>query len=91
MKFLHCQGFSVCECIVCQNNESAVLLKTNERSSAEKRLKHLNVKYFYIEDQVNQGEIQVKYCSTDKMKEDCQTKLKQESAFHHIRAEILSF
>ena len=91
MKFLHCQGFSAHECIVCQDDKSAILLKTNERSSAEKRSKHLNVKYFHIKDQVNQGKTQVKYCSTDQMKEDCQTKPKQGSAFNHMRAEILSF
>ena len=91
MKFSHCQGFSACECIVHQNDKSVILLKTNERSSAEKRLKHLNVKYFYIEDQVNQEKTQVKCCSTDEMKEDCQTKPKQESAFNHVRAETLSF
>ena len=91
MKFLHCQEFSVHKCIVYQDNESAILLKTNERSSAEKRSKHPDVKYFHIEDQVNQEKTQVKYCSTDKMKEDHQTKPKQGSAFNHMRAETLSF
>ena len=79
------------KCIVCQDNESAILSETNERSSAEKRSKHLNVKYFHIEDQVDQEKTQVKCCSTDKMKEDCQTKPKQGSAFNHMRAEILGF
>ena len=91
MKFSHCQGFSAHKCIVYQNNKSAILLKTNERSSAEKRLKHSDVKYFHIKDQVDQGETQVKCCLTDKMKEDCQTKPKQGSAFKHMRAEILGF
>ena len=91
MKFLHCQEFSVCECIAHQDDKSAILSETNERSSAEKRSKHSDVKYFHIKDQVNQEKTQVKYCSTDEMKEDCQTKPKQGSAFKHMRAEILGF
>ena len=81
----------MCECIVCQNNKSAVLSETNERSSAEKRSKHPDVKYFHIKDQADQEKPQVKHCSTDEMKGDCQTEPKQGSAFNHMRAETLSF
>ena len=43
-------------------------------SSCGKRTRHFNIKYFYITDLINRGEVKIKYCPTDLMIADYMTK-----------------
>ena len=38
------------------------------------RMKHIKVRYFSIKDQIEKGEVEVKYCPTEKMWSDILTK-----------------
>ena len=71
--FMEEQGYPT-EVTLYQDNRSAMLLENNGRSSAGKRSRHLNIKYFYITDQVEQGLVKIEYCPTDLMKADFLTK-----------------
>ena len=60
--------------VILQDNQSTVLLEQNRILSSTKRTKHLNVRYFFMEDTINSGEVIVEWCPTDKMATDYLTK-----------------
>jgi hypothetical protein len=86
--FLEGQGYKVDECILNQDNMSAMLLETNGRHSSSKRNKHIRVRYFFIKDRVSYGDITLKHCPTGEMLADHFTKPLQGALFRKFRAEI---
>ena len=87
--FLEAQGYQVERNIIFQDNKSAILLETNGRKSAGKRSKALNVRYFFVTDQIDKGNLQIEYCPTNEMVGDFFTKLLQRTKFIRFRNEIL--
>jgi hypothetical protein len=61
-QFLQAQGYPVMHNVLYQDNKSAILLETNGRESAGKRSRHLNIRMFFITDQVKKGNIDIQYC-----------------------------
>ena len=84
--FIECQGFDLDEYIVFQDNMSALSLEKNGRISSSKRTKHIKAKYFLIKDYYSAGEIDVKFCPTEKMWADVLTKPLQGQKFREMRA-----
>ncbi len=64
---MECQGYDIDECVVFQDNMSALLLEKNGRISSSKRTKHIKAKYFLIKDYYESGKIDLRYCPTDIM------------------------
>ena len=71
--FIKCQGYDLDEYVVFQDNMSALSLEKNRRVSSSKRTKHIKAKYFLIKDYYDAGEIDIKFCPTDKMCTDVLT------------------
>ena len=65
--FMQAQGYGSKNTIVYQDNKSAILLEKNGKMSSSKRTKHINIRYFFITDRVEKGEVTIKYCPTDDM------------------------
>ena len=65
--FLEHQGYEVKDNVLLQDNQSAIHLETNGRASASKRSRHMNIRYFFVTNQVLKGLISIRYCPTDKM------------------------
>jgi hypothetical protein len=65
--FLEAQGYDVDKNIVHQDNKSAILLETNGKKSSGKRTRTLNIRYFFITDQVEKGNTQIEHCGTHDM------------------------
>ena len=87
--FLQCQGFDVKTSVLYQDNESAILMAKNGRASSSKRTKHINVRYFFIKDRVDSGEVTVEHCSTHDMLADYFTKPLQGVKFREFRNRIM--
>ena len=87
--FLKSQGIDIQSTIVQQDNESAIRLENNGRWSAGKRSKALNVRYYFISDQIEQGNVTVEYESTGEIVADFLTKPLQGSAFLKLRARLM--
>lgn len=87
--FLLAQGFEIIENIVYQDNKSAILMEKNGRLSSGQRTRHIKIRYFFIKDLVEKGEMQVVYCPTDDMVGDFFTKPLQGSKFVKFRNIIL--
>jgi hypothetical protein len=62
----------------------------NGRESSGKRTKHMNVRYFFTKNRVENGEMTIKWCPTKKMLADPFTKPVQGSEFRMFRAKIMN-
>ena len=87
--FLRNQGFHVDEATLYQDNKSAILLEENGRASSSSRTKHINIRYFFIKDQIDSGNVKVIHCPTDQMVADYFTKPLQGRKFREFRARIM--
>jgi hypothetical protein len=58
---------------------STILLETNWKASSSKHTKQIKVKYFYVKDKINQGEITVEHCPPDQMWTDLTPSLNKAS------------
>jgi len=86
--FMEEQGYPIKENILYQDNKSCILLAKNGRASAGKRSRAINIRYFFITDQVEKGHIKIEYCPTDDMWADFQTKAVQGDKFRKLRGLI---
>ena len=87
--FLEDLGHPVEKNILYQDNKSSILLEVNGRKSVGKRSRHLSIRYFFLTDQVEQGNVSVEYCPTDKMLGDCMSKPLQGAKFREFRKAIM--
>ena len=87
--FLEAQGYQVKRNILYQDNKSAILLEKNGALSSSQRTRHINVRYFFIKDKIDQGDIEIVYCPTGNMLADYFTKPLQGSQFELFCKRIL--
>ena len=72
--FMEDQGHHIEKNILYQDNKSAILLETNGKKSAGKRSRALNIRYFFLADQVAKGNLSIECCPTKEMWGDFFTK-----------------
>ncbi|CAJ1929700.1 unnamed protein product [Cylindrotheca closterium] len=87
--FMEWQGYLIEKNILYQDNKSAILLEDNGRKSAGKRSRAIDIRYFFITDQVEKGNVKIKYYPTDDMIADFMTKPLQGEKFRKFRDLIL--
>ena len=88
--FLATLGYNINECVVYQDNKSAILLEENGRASSSKRTRHINICYYFVTDRANCGEIKLQHCPTTEMLGDYFTKPLQGGLFTKFRDRILN-
>jgi hypothetical protein len=88
--FLDGQGMNVDESILYQDNTSSILLEKNGRSSSTKRTRHMNIRYFFIKDQVDSKRVKIEHCPTGDMLADFFTKPLQGKQFQKLRDQIMN-
>jgi hypothetical protein len=67
-----------------QENESAILLEKNGQRSSSKRTRQLEIRYFFVTDNVKRWRLSIQYCPTEEMIADFFTKPLQGSAFRKM-------
>ena len=87
---LAAQGYNINDCVVYQDNKSAILLEENGRASSSKRTRHINIRYYLMTDRANCGEIKLQHCPTTEMLGDYFTKPLQGGLFTKFRDRILN-
>ena len=87
--FLKNQGYDTKSTVVYQDNQSAILLENNGRSSSSRQIKHLNIRYFFITCRIKKGELKIEYRPTDDMVADFFTKPLQGKKFLKFRKIIM--
>ena len=68
--FSEYQGYEVNSSTIYQDNEASIFLERNGKRSNKKQTKHINIRYFFILDKVQNGEISIEYMPTGKMIDD---------------------
>ena len=86
---MEAQGYPIHENIVEQDNKAAILLETNGKASSGSRTRAINIRYFFIVDQVEKGNALIEYCPTDQMSGDFFTKALQGLKFTRWRHTIM--
>jgi hypothetical protein len=87
--FMEAQGYVIDECVLEQDNQSAIKLATNGRASAGPKSRHIDIRYFWLKDRVRSGEIRIRHCPTHQMLADFFTKPLQGYLFHRFKAVVL--
>ena len=65
--FIEAQGYTVETNKLFQDNKSTMVLEQNGRSSSSKRTKHIKSRYFFIQDKIADGDLEVDHCPTERM------------------------
>jgi hypothetical protein len=87
--FLDEQGYRISRNVIHQDNKSAMLLERNGKRSSSQRTRAINIRYFFIADQVEKGNVEICYCPTNMMIGDFFTKALQGKKFEYFRDLIL--
>ena len=86
--FFEAQGYPIDRNIIYQDNKSSILLETNGKASAGKRSRALNIRYFFVTDQVELGNVVIEHMPSDEMWADFMSKPLQGERFRTFRALI---
>jgi len=65
------------------------LLELNGRMSSGKRMKYVKMKFLYIKDKVEQGDVVIEHKDTEDMWSDILTKPKQGKSFRKDRSRLM--
>ena len=87
--FLEAMGYEIDQNIVYQDNKSTILLEQNGKRSSGNRTRALNIRYFFLTDQIERGNVSVEYCSTDDMWSDFMSKPLQGRKFTKFGKDIM--
>jgi hypothetical protein len=87
--FLEEQGYNISQNILYQDNKSAILLEKNGKKSSSKRTRAINIRYFFLTDQSEKGNVQIEYCPTGEMIADYMTKPLQGQLFEKFKSLIM--
>ena len=64
-----------------QDNQAVTKLEENGKFSSHKRTRHINIRYFFITDQIDKKNVTVKHCPTDELMADFMSKPLQGAKF----------
>jgi hypothetical protein len=67
-----------------------MLLETNGRAWSSKRTKHVNIRFYFVKDRIESGEVSLEHCPTEEMVADFFTKPLQGSTFIKLRNMIMN-
>eukprot|EP00957_Ditylum_brightwellii_P121475 9264279-Ditylum_brightwellii.AAC.1 len=61
---MEAQGYNISDNIVYQDNESAIRLEKNGKGSSSKCTRHIGIRYFFVTDCIEAGDMTTEYCPT---------------------------
>jgi hypothetical protein len=87
--FMEAQGYGINSNVLYQDNKSTILLEKNGKKSSGPRTRALNIRYFFLTDQVEKGNVMIDFCPTDDMIADYMTKPLQGAKFLKFKKLIM--
>ena len=87
--FLIAQGHSMAPATLYQDNTSTMAMIAKGRATSE-RTRHVNIRYFFVKDRVDAGEIVIEHMPTRLMIADILTKPLQGELFREMRDALLN-
>ena len=85
------QGYAIKNNVKYQDNQSTFLMEKNGRISCTKNSRHKHIRYFFVKDIIEKGEMRVEYCPTHFMFADFCTKLLMGGLFGKLRSLIMGY
>ena len=89
--FMGQQGYPIKNNILYQDNQSEIRMLKNGRNSCTGNSRHVHIRYFFIKDRVDKGEVKVEYCPTELMLADFYTKPLQGRLFKRFRDVLMGY
>ena len=62
--FMEAQGCKIKQNILHQDNRTTILLQNNGKRSSGQRTRAFNIRYFFLTDQIEKGNVTVEFCPT---------------------------
>ena len=84
-----CQGIAVRQLIIEQDNQSTLAMIVTGRATGPTS-RHINIRYFWLNDRIAQGDISMRYMPTEEMPADLLTKQKDGKSFYKHRQALLN-
>ena len=91
LMFLREQGYIITDNTIYQDNQSTIRMLKNGRNSCTGNSRHINIRYFFVKDRVDKGEVRVEYCPTLQMLGDFFTKPLQGALYIKFRDVIMGY
>lgn len=88
--FLRMQGHHTGPAIIFQDNLSTIQLIANGQPNSE-RTRHVDIRYFFLHDRQQKGDVKLIYKRTEDMTADILTKPLQGDLFRRLRTQLLNF
>ena len=91
VNFLNEQGYNIDRKLLYQDNQSAIRLEKNGRNSCTGNSRHIDIRYFFVKDRVDSGNMEIQYCPTEEMLADFFSKPLQGKLFRKFRDLIMGY
>jgi hypothetical protein len=89
--FLEQLGYCMRSNVLMQDNQSAIRMERNGKASTTGNSRHVHIRYFFMKDRVDKGEVDLQYCPTLEMLADFFTKPLQGSLFRKFWDVIMGY
>ena len=90
INFLRAQGYDILTGTVYQDNQAAIRMGEAGRSNSD-RTRHIKIRYFFVKQYIDSGELVLVYYPTDRMIADILTKPLQGELFVRLRDLLLGY
>jgi hypothetical protein len=88
--FLVHQGYDPKPAVIMQDN-MATISSLNKGWTGSEKSRHVNIRYYWIKDRIDHGELEIAYACTDDMTADILTKPLQGDKFLQMRDKLLNW
>ena len=88
--FLQQQGYMCKPAKIFQDNQSTIVL-ANKGFSTSDKTRHIGIRYYFVKDRIDGGEVEVEYLATENMIADIMTKPLQGSLFRKLRDLLMNW
>ena len=89
--FISSQGYVIKDNVLYQDNQSTILMLKNGRNSCTGNSRHVDIRYFFVKDRIDKGEVRIEYCPSFVMLVDYFTKQLQGHLFKKFRDVIMGY
>ena len=89
MMFMSAQGYGIENNVLNQDNQSEICMEKNGNISFTGKSRHINIRYFFVKDRIEKGEMAVEHCPTHLMLADLCTKTFIGDMFGKLRSVIM--